>query len=87
MESHSEEVTTEINMVNWKTIAIVFIIMFIVETAFIVGLMFLGFSQMDREAECSNVICANKGANSYTYEHPVCTCFRNLEVIHTESLR
>jgi len=62
---------------HWKTIAIIFIILFILETILFIWLLSVGTSMVNKEAECSINICGEIGdAVSYYYDdyEQICSC-------------
>ena len=60
----------------WKVLAIVFIILFVLETTLITLVFLLGASALENEQQCIDT-CTNKpGAISYEYDEQTtrCTC-------------
>ncbi|MBU0760324.1 MAG: hypothetical protein KJ600_05110 [Nanoarchaeota archaeon] len=77
--------------VNWKTIAIIFIILFVLETSFFIWAYSLGSKELIRQEQaqlrkerCSIVVCEGYDAFLYDDELRVCDCYLNKEVAHTE---
>jgi len=78
---------------SWKGIAILFIILFVLETLIFVSLLYLGTSAINDEmellgtfiVECRD-ICFDKNSNSYNYteELKLCECYRDGEVFYQE---
>jgi len=62
-------------MVNiWKVLAIVFILLFIIES-FIFGYgMYTGVKEINNDIEC-NTICYNLRAYKFDYNSGVCKCY------------
>lgn len=74
----------------WKTLAIVFIILFILETTFFAVVLYMGSKVINNEIECSNEICVGANASSYLYhdENRLCECYNQSgEIIKQEYLR
>jgi len=74
---------------GWKTLAIVFISLFVLETIFGVWITSIGMNVINNEKECSNNICGEQIYDSYYYDEykQVCTCFINHEPIITRYLK
>jgi len=59
---------------TWKTIAIIFVILFFLETVFVITLASYGIKEIDRETECT-VECENDDqCTSYFYDTYDRTC-------------
>ena len=73
---------------NWKAIAIFFIILFTVETLTFGYLLYVGTNIVNDRYNCQS-ICANKDSDSFTYEEPTkfCECYKDNEVFYDEVLR
>jgi hypothetical protein len=72
-------------MVNgWKVTAIIFIILFILETLAFVGLLKIGYDEITNENKCSMNVCADY--DSYQYNTGICYCFDNGEIALQEYL-
>ena len=76
-------------MVNWKTIGIVFIILFVLETIFIIWVYSMGANAISNENKCAINICENNGATSYYYEDTsnICYCYNNGEEVYKEIMK
>jgi regulatory protein YycI of two-component signal transduction system YycFG len=75
---------------KWKTTAIVFIILFILETVFLAYCFNVGNETINNDVKCSNEICYNLDSNSYTYDsyNSLCKCYDSKsEVIHQEYIK
>lgn len=72
--------------VKWKTIAIIFIILFVLETIVLIAAIKFGVKELRKEETCSNQICFNKGYQSYSYSNGLCSCFTDGEVLYKEVL-
>lgn len=71
----------------WRTIAIVFIILFVVETTLFIWLLNSSLKEIKKEQICAYNICGEYP--SYLYESDLCSCYDsdnygNLEIIKTE---
>ncbi len=73
-----------INQTHWKTIAIVFIILFVLESLFLIWIFKLGFEDVDNENMCIINVC--NGYDAYTYIDGVCSCYNNHELLYQEYL-
>lgn len=75
--------------INWKIIAWIFIIIFILETCLIVWAYNKGTSMEDNKSKCSNEICFNVDADAFIYDDysSTCECYRNNEIIKREILK
>jgi hypothetical protein len=63
-------------MVDWKTIAIILIIAVIIESIFIVYIIWVSYDYAVNEARCS-ATCVDKGYMAYNYDFytKYCYCF------------
>lgn len=59
---------------KWKVVAIIFIILFILETFLIYSLYRIGSKEINNEIKCSDEICFNKNADNYYYDSSTSTC-------------
>ena len=74
---------------SWKTIAIIFIILFVLET-FVVGLLFaIGAGVINRDNECSSICAYEQNAETYYYDDYIrlCSCFVDNEVMYEEVMK
>lgn len=72
-------------MVNgWKTTAIIFIFLFILETVCFGYLFYVGLEVIKKEAECSNVVCLDYDSFGFDIYTGMCYCYTNGEVAHLE---
>lgn len=68
-------------MVNgWKVVAIIFIILFILETASLVFFWRLGTNMIEKETECSVNVCQNYDAFAYDDYAQMCYCYTGNEI-------
>ena len=74
---------------NWKTIAIIFIILFVIETTMSILFVNIGNNEINKEESCRVSICNNvPGAFNYWYENDVCYCLnKENEVIQQRLLK
>jgi hypothetical protein len=69
---------------SWKSIAIIFIILFILETL-LFGYMFkLGIDESNKDQKCAINVCADY--SSYIYDNNLCQCYENGELKYQEVL-
>lgn len=69
---------------GWKTLAILFIILFTLETVIVIGLYKIGAAVINNETKCANEICMNGDYDSYTYQDNTCICYKDDEVAYTK---
>jgi len=69
---------------GWKILAIVFIILFILETLLVGWLLSLGSSMIEDENECSINICSDYEKYYYDSSGKICYCFTDGEIAYTE---
>jgi len=76
---------------HWKTIAIIFIVLFVIETSFIVWMFSVGISMSNKENECAINICGDvEESVSYFYDEyeQICYCMdSNGETIKQEFVK
>ena len=75
---------------TWKTIAIVFIVLFVIETVIFVGIFKVGSTMVKMEEKCA-AICGNMpNAGFYQYDDylEICYCLDgNAEIVDTPNLK
>ena len=72
---------------GWKITAIIFICLFVLETAGFAFIIKIGTDVINNESKCSTDICYNiEGADSFIYEDPICYCYKNGEIIYQKYL-
>lgn len=71
---------------GWKITAIIFIILFILQTILFVGIIYLGYKEISKESECSVNICKDYDAYIYDSTYQICYCYKDGEVAHTKYL-
>ncbi len=77
------------NKTTWKTLAIIFIILFILETLFIIWVWDYGTNLVEKENECVYNICSNEEYDSYIYDdvESICYCYKDGEIAFQEFIR
>lgn len=73
----------------WKVVAIIFIILFLLETLFIIYVYSAGIDIIEEEARCGDVCYYTEGAEFYEYDEvlSICHCLNGQgEVISTPSV-
>ena len=75
-------------MNGWKVTAIVFILLFILQSLFWIGILSIGFSEIDKENQCAYNVCDGSGYESYIYYdfEGICECYNNGELMKTRYL-
>ena len=76
-------------MNGWKVTAIIFIVLFVLETFFFIWIMNLGFESIDQENQCIYNVCDSERDASFIYYdvEEVCECYNNFgELTHSEYL-
>jgi hypothetical protein len=69
-------------MVNgWKVTAIIFILLFIAETSFLIYALNLGIETEKNEYECAYNICGDYQSYNYDDYSDMCYCFENNEIV------
>ncbi len=66
---------------GWRTLAIIFFILLVLETLFIVWAFQVGSQDIENENQCSINVCAD--ADSYSYVDGLCECYSNNKVYHS----
>ena len=59
---------------TWKTLAIVFITLFVVETIIVIGLFIIGLNEINNEKQCADICYDNEDAGFYYFEDGRCYC-------------
>ncbi len=72
---------------KWKTIAIIFIILFVLETLFLIYAFNLANRIVSNENECLYNVCADYEAYFYDDYDEVCYCYEDNEVAYYEYLK
>jgi|26BtaG_2_1085354.scaffolds.fasta_scaffold01804_6 hypothetical protein len=72
---------------KWKTIAIVFICLFLITFFGSLALYKAGIDSIERETECTT-ICFNKGESYYfDYFDNICYCYQDEEIIYQKVIK
>jgi hypothetical protein len=72
---------------GWKVTAIIFIILFALQTITFSYLIYVGSKELRNEEICAYDICDYDEVTAYKYEEGVCYCYdRNEELIVRERL-
>lgn len=76
-------------MVNWKVVAWIFIILFMLETCGVVWIYKVGVNEINKEIECSNDVCHNINSDSFIFDSAssTCYCYKGGEVVYQKYLR
>ena len=74
-------------MNGWKVTAIIFIILFVLETLAFVILLKTGMNMIEREEECKNWVCLGYDSFNYDDNNKMCSCFLDNEIAHQEYIR
>ena len=64
---------------NWKVVAIIFVVLFLVETAVVGYVMKVGYDSVDRKNECIEN-CIGFEAFHFNDQDNICYCYKNGEV-------
>jgi len=70
---------------GWKTLAIIFITLFILETVGVIYLINLGQKEINKDTDCS-FLCKNKNYDAYQYADSICYCYLDGEVVYHQEL-
>jgi hypothetical protein len=65
----------------WKTVAIVFIILFTLETAYVLYATSIGTEMINNDYDCAYITCENYETYNYDSYSKICQCFENHEVV------
>ena len=66
---------------GWKTLAIIFITLFVLVTLFLVWAFLVGTDMIDKEYECAYNICSETDSYIYYDYEEICECYTNNELI------
>ena len=58
----------------WKVLAIIFIIIFVIETIFLVWIFKVGYETIKQEDRCITICSTNEDYSSYWNENNLCYC-------------
>jgi len=68
----------------WKTIGIVFIALFVIETLLISWVVIEGNQSIEKETECAVNICSEADSYYFDYYEEVCYCYQENELYYME---
>lgn len=71
---------------GWKILAIVFIILFVLESLFFIWATKDGFEFINNQNYCAYDICEQYPSYNYDSYTQECYCFENDEVVYQENL-
>jgi len=71
-------------MNGWKVTAIIFIILFVLETAFIFWAWDLGATAIENENKCLANICADYSSYYYDGSNKMCYCYEGGDIKYQE---
>jgi len=66
---------------KWKVVAIIFIVLFILETVAVLFLVKIGIDEYDKDTKCAIEVCGSDEYDSYFYEYNVCNCYKDNEIV------
>ena len=73
---------------SWKAIAIIFIILFILQSLTFGFIVYVGMQAINRENECK-FICSEEDADSFTFDEglSLCECYRDNKIFYSERMK
>lgn len=86
--SHNVSVTVHAN--PWKIVAVIFIVLFVLETVAFIWFFSFGTRVLSNDVECSVNICGQmEGVTSYIYDsyESICYCYSGDEIVKEQYLR
>ncbi len=69
---------------KWKTFALIFLVLLILETAFVVWMFQIGSEELEKEDICSWDICGDDKYDSIQIAGNTCYCYTDGVVTHQE---
>ena len=62
---------------RWKTIAIIFIILFLIETLIVLAVISIGYDIIEKEERCEKDICSGSDVFYFDYDdyNEMCYCY------------
>jgi hypothetical protein len=68
---------------KWKVVAIIFIILFTLETSLLYYAYNVGVETTQGRFKCSQEVCANINADAFTYDDntALCSCYSDNQII------
>jgi hypothetical protein len=76
--------------ITWKMTAIIFIVLFVLETLFLVFVFSVGIKALNNEAECQINICGGDDSiTGYLYDSQtkICSCYSNGKIVKETLLK
>lgn len=70
---------------SWKVVAIIFILLFVVETIGVIYVYKLGYNEIANENECMYNVCSDY--DSFYYSSGMCYCYKNNEIVKQEYIK
>jgi len=67
---------------GWRTTAIVFMVLFLLETLFVGWIFSVGTESIEKENECSINVCEPYEAYYYDDYSEVCYCYEDNEIVY-----
>jgi len=73
----------------WRVIAIVFIVLFALETISVICLYAIGSQALSNETECSVNVCGELNATSFYYDdfEQVCYCYSGEDMVQMKYIK
>ena len=71
----------------WKTIAIIFIIIFILQTSLVILIVKIALNDIAKEDECSINVCSDSDAYKFDTYESMCYCYKNGELDKQQFIR
>ena len=71
-------------MNGWKVVALIFIILFVLESFFLLWAWDLGATAINRENECLANICSGYGSYYYDDANNMCYCYEGGDIEYQE---
>jgi hypothetical protein len=72
---------------GWKVLAIIFIILFILETSFIIWGINLATDEENRKSECAYNTCKDYDAFFYEPTSQICYCYTDKEIVYQKFMK
>ena len=73
----------------WKVTAIIFILLFLIETALVVWIFSVGINEINQETECQINVCNKPEYTAYEFDtvDNMCYCYIEDEVAYKEFIK
>ena len=72
---------------KWRTTAIIFMILFVLVTGYLIWATNIGTEYFENDAECSYNICEGYNAYQYDLYNKICYCFEGEEIAYQKYMR